>query len=144
MCCVHTGALCITAARATWGRARTRGCGDSLGSSSEVLPQPLSQRCPRGADASSPSASALAAVVEALVRATRGRCEELSADDLVPLMVLAFVGARVGEGVLAFEAFVLDECVTGVVSFGKESYCACTAAVALGFLRQLRLDDDLP
>ena len=49
----------------------------------------------------------LAAVVEALVRATRGRCEELSADDLVPLMVLAFVGARVGEGVLAFEAFVL-------------------------------------
>lgn len=86
----------------------------------------------------------LAAVVEALVRATRGRCEELSADDLVPLMVLAFVGARVGEGVLAFEAFVLDECVTGVVSFGKESYCACTAAVALGFLRQLRLDDDLP
>ena len=74
----------------------------------------------------------------ALVSATRERCSELSADDLVPLVVLALVGARAPD--LAFEGFVLDELLTGVVSFGRESYCACTAAVALAFLRELKLD----
>ena len=64
------------------------------------------------------------------------------------------IGARINarmEGMIDMERLLrkaivhdFDECVTGVVSFGKESYCACTAAVALGFLRQLRLDDDLP
>ena len=56
----------------------------------------------------------------------------------MPLVVLALVGARAPD--LAFEGFVLDELLTGVVSFGRESYCACTAAVALAFLRELKLD----
>ena len=75
----------------------------------------------------------LAASLEAFVGATRGRCKDgLSADDLVPLLTLALVTGR-SDG-FGFEGFLLDEMLPDVVSSGRESYCACTFAVALGFL----------
>ena len=78
-------------------------------------------------------------VVEALVTAARVNCAvlELSADDLVPLLVMALVMARADD--FEFEGFVLDELTAEVVAFGKASYCACSLAVALAFLRELRL-----
>jgi hypothetical protein len=76
----------------------------------------------------------LARATEELVATTKGRCDELSADDLVPLLTLALVGSRAG---IAFEAYVLDELLPDLLSTGRESYCVCTMQVALGFLREV-------
>ena len=77
----------------------------------------------------------LARATELLVGATQGRCDELSADDLVPLLTLALVG---GSGLdVAFEGYVLDELLPDLIATGRESYCVCTLQVALGFLRQV-------
>ena len=81
----------------------------------------------------------LARAFEALVVATRERCGEgLSADDLVPLLTLTLVASRID--LVAFEGFVVDELLSDVVASGREAYCACTLAVALGFLRTVELD----
>ena len=79
----------------------------------------------------------LARAFEALVSATRERCGEgLSADDLVPLLTLTLIAARID---VAFEGFVLDELLSDLVASGREAYCACTLAVALGFLRTVEV-----
>ena len=84
----------------------------------------------------------LATAFEALVTATRERCAEgLSADDLVPLLTLTLVTARID---VAFEGFVLDELLCDVVASGREAYCSCTLAVALGFLRTVDLTTAAP
>ena len=62
--------------------------------------------------------------------------EGLSADDLVPLLTLTLVVARTDVG---FEGWLLDALVSDVLSQGKESYCACTFAVAHGFLEQVQV-----
>jgi len=81
--------------------------------------------------------SRLANAFELLVRETKERCKEgLSADDLVPLLTLTLVAARMDVG---FEGFVLDELLQDVLASGRESYCACTLAVALGFMREVAL-----
>ena len=84
----------------------------------------------------------LSSVLALLVAATKGRLKPddgLSADDLVPLLTLVLVTARVDD--LDFEGFVLDEMLNDAVVAGKESYCACTLQVALGFLREVKVDD---
>lgn len=81
--------------------------------------------------------SRLVRVVEVLVQETQARCSELAADDLVPLMTLALVGARLPD--LSFTAFVLENMLPSILEMGRESYCACTASVALGFLAELSL-----
>ena len=79
--------------------------------------------------------SKLAQAFEALVTATRDRCSEgLSADDLVPLLTLGLVAARID---VCFEGFVLDALLSDVLASGRESYCACTLAVALSFMRSV-------
>ena len=70
------------------------------------------------------------------MQATKGRCEELSADDLVPLLTLALVASRAD---VAFEGYVLDELLPDLLASGKESYCVCTLQVALGFLREVQV-----
>ena len=84
----------------------------------------------------------LSSVLALLVAATKGRLKPddgLSADDLVPLLTLVLVTARVDD--LDFEGFVLDEMLNDAVVAGKESYAACTLQVALGFLREVRVHD---
>ena len=82
-------------------------------------------------------------------RLARGVCRRdarpgkdgLSADDLVPLLTLALVTGR-SDG-FGFEGFLLDEMLPDVVSSGRESYCACTFAVALGFLHAVETPSPL-
>ena len=79
----------------------------------------------------------LSEAFEAIVTATADRTAEgLSADDLVPLLTLAIVPARLDIG---FEGFVLDALLSDLLSSGRESYIACTLAVSLGFLRGVAL-----
>ena len=81
--------------------------------------------------------SRLSEAFEAIVVASADRTSEgLSADDLVPLLTLAIVPARLDIG---FEVFVLDALLSDLLSSGRESYCACTLAVSLGFLRGVAL-----
>ena len=81
--------------------------------------------------------SRLSEAFEAIVVASADRTSEgLSADDLVPLLTLAIVPARLDIG---FEGFVLDALLSDLLSSGRESYCACTLAVSLGFLRGVAL-----
>ena len=78
----------------------------------------------------------LSKALEALVGASRERCGEgLSADDLVPLLTLTLITAPLED--VGFEGFVLDRLLSDVLSSGRESYCACTLNVAVGFLRQV-------
>lgn len=66
-----------------------------------------------------------------MAAATKGRCAELSADDLVPLLTLVLVAARID---VSFEAYALCELLPDLIATGRESYCVCTMQVALGFL----------
>ena len=76
---------------------------------------------------------------EAIVVATHGRCKEgLSADDLVPLLTLAIVTARIED--VAFEGFVLETMISDVLVSGRESYCVCSLQVALGFLKEVKVE----
>ena len=78
---------------------------------------------------------ALSHAFEALVEESRERCTDgVSADDLVPLLTLLLVATRID---VPFEGFVLDLLPCDALASGRESYCACTLAVALGFLRQV-------
>ena len=81
----------------------------------------------------------LVKATERIVAATAGRCDELSADDLVPLVTLAFVACRVEQ--LEFEAFMLDDMLSDMLTGGHEGYCVCTTSVAISFLRQLQLPE---
>ena len=81
----------------------------------------------------------LKAAMEHLVRATAGRCDELSADDLVPLVTLVLVACSPYVEQLDFEAFLLDDVLTEALTGGHEGYAVCTVQVAIGFLRHLQL-----
>ena len=73
----------------------------------------------------------LAASLEAFVGATRP-VQAASPPTISSPLTLALVTGR-SDG-FGFEGFLLDEMLPDVVSSGRESYCACTFAVALGFL----------
>ena len=84
----------------------------------------------------------LSSVFEALVAATRTRTSELSADDLVPLLTLTIVCARLDD--FGFEGWLLEALHPPVLSFGREAYCACTVQVALAFLTEVQLPQLTP
>ena len=75
-----------------------------------------------------------------LVTESRHRCPEMAADDLVPLFTLSLLGAHIEHR--AFESFLLERMLPEVLEHGQEGYCACTACVAMCFLRELRLEGD--
>jgi len=79
----------------------------------------------------------LKAAMEHIVKATAGRCDELSADDLVPLVTLVLVACRVDH--LEFESFLLDEVLAEMLTGGHEGYAVCTVQVSIAFLRHLQL-----
>ena len=81
----------------------------------------------------------LIGATERLGAATAGRCDELSADDLVPLVSLALVACRLEPLDLDFELFLLEEMLPDALAGGQEGYCVCTLQVATCFLRQLQL-----
>ena len=81
----------------------------------------------------------LIGATERLVAVTAGRCDALSADDLVPLVTLALVACRLEPLDLDFELFLLEELLPDALAGGQEGYCVCTVQVATCFLRQLQL-----